>query len=480
MLNVARPVDSATSPPPPVEQTIAEQIQAIYIGLLGRAADLEGLLYWQAEITAGLLTIEQLRANIVNEQAEYLEGMGTLSRTEVVTLLYQNLFGRAPEASGLEYWVNGGGSTVNIDQLVLALTDGASQADRRTLEIKQQAALAYTVEAGANYDSAAAASAVFYDPMTGGSGDDSISGSSRDDIISGGSGNDLLKGGSGEDILRGGSGDDTLKGGMGDDNLEGNSGNDVLFGDLGDDTLTGGSGADHFVFANDGGFDTVTDFDNGQDVIRLLDFGIADFDELLAAATFTFGADSTLIEIGDSRLEVNGLIESEMDSSDFAYQALLNFESTPVIPIVFGGPLFTLTGNTLFGTQLPGTVGLYNDRAAVSLDWWLWGDLTWAQVKEDVPLDDAWDEVWEQPLVVELADGGDFVFDSVELMSEWNSSHELLVTAYNDGDVVGRELLSVGNTALQLFDPEWEVIDQLVFDTIDGDNLVFDNFLFFV
>jgi len=135
------------------------QIQEIYVGLLGRAADSEGLAYWTAEIDGGVLTIEQLRANIVNEQAEYAANLGSLSRSDLVTSLYANLFERAPDAAGLTYWSTGGGSTVNADQLVLALSNGASAIDRIALDNKTEAATYYTNNAD-SYAASAAQSAV--------------------------------------------------------------------------------------------------------------------------------------------------------------------------------------------------------------------------------------------------------------------------------------------------------------------------------
>jgi len=120
------------------------QIQEIYVGLLGRAADAEGLAYWVAEIDGGVLTIEQLRANIVNEQGEWATGLGLLSREDLVTSLYDSMFNREPDAAGLVYWSTGAGSTVNADQLVLALSNGASTTDRTTLDNKTEAATYYT------------------------------------------------------------------------------------------------------------------------------------------------------------------------------------------------------------------------------------------------------------------------------------------------------------------------------------------------
>ncbi|RLA19793.1 MAG: hypothetical protein DRQ56_04600, partial [Gammaproteobacteria bacterium] len=119
-------------------------VQEMYIGLLGRAADKAGYDYWVAEIDAGILTVEDVRANIVNEQPEYLNGIGAMTRSQGVNQLYINLFGRPAEPAGLEYWVNGEGSSVNFDQLVLALIDGAFPEDRLVLDNRDTVAIAYT------------------------------------------------------------------------------------------------------------------------------------------------------------------------------------------------------------------------------------------------------------------------------------------------------------------------------------------------
>jgi len=120
-----------------------QQIQLVYTGLLSRGADRPGLAYWLDDFANGF-TIEKLRENIVLYQREYLEGLGTLSRNDVVEALYQNLFTRAPEEAGREYWVNGAGATVVVDQLVLALINGAGCTDRKALLNKAAAASYYT------------------------------------------------------------------------------------------------------------------------------------------------------------------------------------------------------------------------------------------------------------------------------------------------------------------------------------------------
>ncbi len=95
------------------------------------------------------------------------------------------------------------------------------------------------------------------DTVIGGIGGDHISANAGDDQISGFSGNDKLEGRNGNDTLNGGTGADALTGGV-----------DA-------DLLTGGSGADRFVFlsVNEIGtfrnFDTITDFEQGLDLIDL-------------------------------------------------------------------------------------------------------------------------------------------------------------------------------------------------------------------
>lgn len=140
--------------------TVAEQVQQIYIGLLGRAADQEGATYWEGQINSGAITLDQMRANFVDSQPEYAALVDGLSRSEIITALYQRMFERDPEASGLEYWSTGEGSGVPIDQLSITFMDAALNADVTTLANKTAAAVAYTAASGANHTPAAAVTAI--------------------------------------------------------------------------------------------------------------------------------------------------------------------------------------------------------------------------------------------------------------------------------------------------------------------------------
>ena len=123
--------------------TDGQEIQLVYVGLLARSADRPGFNYWLDEISSGKFSIEDLRHNIVNYQSEYLETLGLLSRYDLIAELYDNLFTRVPDAAGHDYWATGGGASVQIDRLVLALLNGAGAADTATLLNKAAAANYY-------------------------------------------------------------------------------------------------------------------------------------------------------------------------------------------------------------------------------------------------------------------------------------------------------------------------------------------------
>ena len=69
--------------------------------------------------------------------------------------------------------------------------------------------------------------------------------------------------------LNGEAGDDIIWAAEGNDTLDGGIGNDTLFGGSGDDTLTGGDGRDIFEFTQSAQDDRITDYEVGQDVIKL-------------------------------------------------------------------------------------------------------------------------------------------------------------------------------------------------------------------
>ncbi|WP_114944093.1 peroxidase family protein [Microvirga calopogonii] len=149
-----------------------------------------------------------------------------------------------------------------------------------------------------------------------GSGNINGTGNSLDNTLTGRVGNNALKGGAGDDVLRGMAGDDRLHGGAGQDSLNGGSGNDLLVGGSGNDRLTGGSGRDTFVFETNGGWDTVTDFRNGQD--RIDARCLASVDKVSDLIVMQLGQD-VMISHGSDVLVLKGVNASDLDNSDFIF-----------------------------------------------------------------------------------------------------------------------------------------------------------------
>ncbi len=136
--------------------TTTAQVQQLYVAYLGRAADKAGLDYWTNELNAtpATLTLEDLRANFVNEQPEYADAYAGLTRSETVSKIYLNLFGRPADAAGLTYWTTGAGASVSADQLLVAFINGAATADAAVVTNKVLVAEVYTSTAGDNYSQA--------------------------------------------------------------------------------------------------------------------------------------------------------------------------------------------------------------------------------------------------------------------------------------------------------------------------------------
>lgn len=164
------------------------------------------------------------------------------------------------------------------------------------------------------------------DSVGGDSGNDTVGGGRGNDTVFGGDGNDIIFGGRGDgvdnnDIVDGGDGNDSVFGGSGDDTVNGGAGDDELWGGSGDDDLTGGAGADTFVFGQDSGNDTITDFNATEDRLDLR-FAATDFASLAdvtaaASETTQNGQTGVLIDLGDSQsVFIQGIALNDLSVSN--------------------------------------------------------------------------------------------------------------------------------------------------------------------
>lgn len=139
--------------------TTATQIQQLYVGLLGRAADQGGLNWWADQVTTGGKTLEDVRASFVTS-TEYTTTYGAAAtRADLVTSIYQNLFERTPSADEVKYWAET--DTRPADQLVAAFIEFAGAADQAVINNKTFVAQTYTDTVGTtNFDKSAAAASI--------------------------------------------------------------------------------------------------------------------------------------------------------------------------------------------------------------------------------------------------------------------------------------------------------------------------------
>jgi len=80
-----------------------ENVAKLYVAFFGRAADALGLNYW---VNGSGLSLEEISASFF-DQAETQEKYPIeLSKESFVATIYRNLFNREPDRTGLDYWVD--------------------------------------------------------------------------------------------------------------------------------------------------------------------------------------------------------------------------------------------------------------------------------------------------------------------------------------------------------------------------------------
>ncbi len=138
-------------------QMLLNEIQDLYIAFYDRAADQGGLSYWagvvQNDFNGNIGSI----LNFFVDQPEANSLYGTITSTNVVSVIsqiYENLFNRAPDPGGLQYWENVYNTYhMSAGQLAYDILGGAQGSDTQVLYDKLQAANVFTSAMGLNYTS---------------------------------------------------------------------------------------------------------------------------------------------------------------------------------------------------------------------------------------------------------------------------------------------------------------------------------------
>ena len=115
------------------------QVAELYVATFNRAPDAGGLNYWVDSV----LTIEQIAKSFFDQPETKLLYPTENTDAQFVTSIYQNLFNRAPDAAGLSYWIGplglGGGLARSV--MIEALKNGATGTDRAIIDNKTEVGL---------------------------------------------------------------------------------------------------------------------------------------------------------------------------------------------------------------------------------------------------------------------------------------------------------------------------------------------------
>lgn len=194
----------------PVTTTIQNQIANLYIAILGRNPEPAGFGYWCDTLANNGGTQAALNAITVGfgKSPEFIGTYGGQTTSAAITLMYNNVLNRAPDANGLAYWTTQYSAYLaqgNTIEAALALTGNAiitaaaantGTADQTLIQAKELAA----VTAGTSAPTTTYTLTTSVDTFTGGSGNDVFVGVSATanptfqafDTLTGGTGTDTL------------------------------------------------------------------------------------------------------------------------------------------------------------------------------------------------------------------------------------------------------------------------------------------------
>lgn len=124
--------------------TTAADIQTLYLAYFNRPADPAGLAYWVDQIDNQGQSLKSAAENF-SLQTEYTAANVGLDLVAKVNAVYVNVFGRDADILGLQYWVGEVNSgRVSFGAMALSVIKGATGADLVAVTAKADAAAAFT------------------------------------------------------------------------------------------------------------------------------------------------------------------------------------------------------------------------------------------------------------------------------------------------------------------------------------------------
>lgn len=140
----------------------ASVVKSFYLAYYGRPADAAGLAFWTLQLERADGDFGAI-ASAFSSSLEAQARFGASDATARITQIYQQLFDRAPEQAGLDFWLQAlENGSVTIADIAVQIMGGAQGSDADLSDLRQQAADQFTAEisrSGAAYDGMAATAA---------------------------------------------------------------------------------------------------------------------------------------------------------------------------------------------------------------------------------------------------------------------------------------------------------------------------------
>ncbi|KZY54165.1 hypothetical protein A3734_13050 [Sulfitobacter sp. HI0054] len=133
-----------------------ETLAQLYIGYFGRAPEPEGLAFWEEALEDGF-SVQAAAQDFASQpetlaQYPYLEDPDSSDLGTFLSIVYNNLFGRAPDTAGLAFWSDAIEAGLPVGTAILNIIAGAQGDDVNTLENKVNLALRWPELANAETD----------------------------------------------------------------------------------------------------------------------------------------------------------------------------------------------------------------------------------------------------------------------------------------------------------------------------------------
>lgn len=120
------------------------EVQKLYVAYFGRPADPIGEDYWSDALDANTATLTDVSAAFA-ASAEYRDTYAGLNNRAIVTEVYENLFGRAAETAGVDYWAGlMDRGVISINDVVKDISEAANGNDSVAFNGKVAAAALFT------------------------------------------------------------------------------------------------------------------------------------------------------------------------------------------------------------------------------------------------------------------------------------------------------------------------------------------------